>query len=117
MRYRVALSRATLLSLRNEKGIFMDNNRGLLLFSVGCAAGIAGALLWTSKSGRETVAYLRGKAEDGTQTVKDSVNNLSHTVTNAAERGKKAVRHQTENLSAAVEAGKQAYKTAQETTP
>jgi gas vesicle protein len=95
----------------------MDNNRGLLLFGAGCAAGMVGTLLLTSKSGREAVAYLRGKAQEGTQNVKGSVDNLSHAVTNAAERGKKAVRHQTENIGAAVEAGKQAFKAAQETTP
>lgn len=95
----------------------MDNNRGLVLFGVGCAAGMAGVLLLTSKSGRETVAYLRGKADEGTKHVKESVDNLSHAVTDAAERGKKAVRHQAENVSAAVDAGKQAYRAAQETTP
>ena len=95
----------------------MDNNRGLLLFGVGCAAGIAGALLLTSKSGRETVAYLRGKADEGTTNVKESVDSLSHAVTNAAERGKKAVRYQAENISSAVDAGKQAYRASQETTP
>jgi len=95
----------------------MDNNRGLLLFGVGCAAGMVGALLLTSKSGRETVAYLRGKADEGTKNVKESVDNLSHAVTDAAERGKKAVRHQAENVAAAVDAWKQAYRAAQETTP
>ncbi len=95
----------------------MDNNRGLLLFGVGCAVGIVGALLLTSKSGRGTVTYLRTKADEGTKNVKESVDNLSHAVTNAAERGKKAVRYQAENISAAVDAGKQAYRAAQETTP
>jgi gas vesicle protein len=95
----------------------MDNNRGLLLFGVGCAAGVAGALLLTSRSGRDTVAYLRGKADEGTKNVKESVDNLCHAVADAAERGKKAVRHQAENINAAVDAGKQAYRAAQETTP
>jgi gas vesicle protein len=95
----------------------MDNDRGLLCFCIGCAAGVVGAFLLTSKSGRETVKYLRGKADEETENVKQSVDNLSHAVTNAAERGIKAVRHQTENLGAAVEAGKQAYRAAQETTP
>jgi gas vesicle protein len=95
----------------------MDNNRGLLFFCIGCATGMVGAFLLTSKSGCETVKYLRGKADEGTENVKQSVDNLSHAVTNTAERGIKAVRHQTENLRAAVEAGKQAYRAAQETTP
>ena len=95
----------------------MDNDRGLVLFGIGCVAGMVGALLLTSKSGRETMAHLRRKADEGTKNVKDSVDNLSHAIADAAERGKKAVRHQAENISAAVDAGKQAYRTAQETTP
>ena len=84
-----SLPTATLLYLRIAKRkemVMEDNNRGMLLFGFGCAAGIAGTLLLTSRSGRETVAYLRDKAEEGTQTVKDGVDNLSSAVTQAAER-------------------------------
>jgi len=95
----------------------MDNNRGLMYFCMGCATGVAAGMLFTSKSGRETVEYLRSKADEGTKTVKESVDNLSETVTNATNRGIKAVRHQAENLGAAVDAGKKAYQTAKEMTP
>ena len=95
----------------------MDNHRGLLYFCTGCAAGIVAALMLTPKSGPETVEYLRGKADEGTRNVKRNVDDLSHAVTNATARGMKAVRHQTENVGAAVDAGKQAYRAAQETTP
>ena len=95
----------------------MGNNRGLFYFCAGCAAGVAGALLLAPKSGRDTVEYLRAKADEKTRDVKQSVDNLSNAVTGAAERGIKAVRYQAENIGAAVDAGKQAYKAAQETTP
>lgn len=95
----------------------MDNNRGIMYFCMGCATGVAAGILFTSKSGRDTVEYIRSKAEDGTKTVKASVDNLSETVTNAANRGIKAVRHHAENLGEAVEAGKKAYQTAKEMTP
>jgi gas vesicle protein len=95
----------------------MDNNRGLLIFGLGCAAGVAAALMLKSKTGRETVEYLRSKAEEGTQTVKESVDNLSEAVTNAATRGVKAVKYQAENVGAALDAGKKAFKNAQEMTP
>ena len=96
----------------------MDNTRGLLYFCMGCAARtVVTALMFTSKSGRETVGYLRGKAEEGTRTVAQSVDHLSQAVSNATTRGLKAVRHQTENVGAAVEAGKQAFRSAQDTTP
>ena len=95
----------------------MDSDRGLLYFCAGCAAGVVTALILTPKSGPETVEFLRGKADEGTRNVKQSVNNLSHAVADASARGRKAVRHQTENIGAALEAGKQAYRAAQETTP
>jgi gas vesicle protein len=91
----------------------MDNSRGFVGFCLGCAVGTAAALLLTSKSGRDTVEYLRGKVDEGTRNVKESVD----AVTSAASRGMKTVRHQKENAEAAVEAGKQAYMAAQETTP
>ena len=95
----------------------MENNRGFFYFCLGCAVGTVAAVLFTPKSGRETMEYLRRKADEGTDYVKQRVDDVRDAVTDAAERGKKAVRYQTENLGAAVEAGKQAYRTAQETTP
>ncbi len=102
----------------------MDNNRGLLLFGFGCAAGIAATLMFKSKSGQDAVEYLRSKAEEGTKTVLDSVDkvresvdNLSDAVTGAATRGVKAVKYQAENVGAALDAGKKAFKNAQEMTP
>ncbi len=77
-----------------------------------------------SKSGQDAVEYLRTKADEGTKTVKDgvdtvrdSVDNLSEVVTNAATRGVKAVKYQAENVGAALDAGKKAFKAAQEMTP
>jgi gas vesicle protein len=95
----------------------MDNSRGIMYFCMGCATGVAAGMLFNSKSGRDTVKYLRSKADEGTKTVKESVDNHSETGTNATNRGIKAVRHQAENLGAAVDAGKKAYQTAREMTP
>ena len=93
------------------------NNRGLLFFSMGCAAGMAAGILLSSKAGREAVEYLRNKADDGTQTLKEGVDKLSDAVTSAATRGLKTVKYQKENVEAALDAGKKAFKTAQEMTP
>jgi X-X-X-Leu-X-X-Gly heptad repeat protein len=93
------------------------NNRGLLFFSMGCAAAMAAGILLSSKAGREAVEYLRSKADDGTQTLKEGVDKLSDAVTTAATRGLKTVKYQKENVEAALEAGKKTYKTAQEMTP
>ena len=87
------------------------------MFGLGCAAGMAAGMMLTSKSGRDAVDYLRAKADEGTRNLKETVDNLSDTVTKTATRGVKAVRFQTENVAAAVDAGKQAFRAAQEMTP
>jgi len=87
------------------------------MFGLGCAAGIAAALMLKSKPGQDAVEYLRSKADEGAKTVKESVDNLSDAVTGAATRGVKAVRFQAENVGAALDAGKKAFKNAQEMTP
>ena len=87
------------------------------MFGLGCAAGVAATLMIKSKSGQDAVDYLRSKADEGTRVVKESVDNLSDAVTGAATRGVKAVKYQAENVSAALDAGKKAFKSAQEMTP
>ena len=87
------------------------------MFGLGCAAGIAAAFMLKSKSGQKTVRYLRSKADEGAKTVKDSVGSLSDAVTGAAARGIKTAKYQAENVGAALDAGKKAFKNAQEMTP
>ncbi len=91
---------------------------------MGCAAGAIAPVFLIPKSGPETVKYLRRKTEEGTDFlqqgsdyIKQRVGEAGDAVADVANRGKKAVRYQAENIGAAVEAGKQAYKVAQETTP
>jgi len=97
----------------------VENNRGLAYFCLGCGAGAVAAVFLTPKSGPETVEHLRRKAEEGTDYlkqgtdyIKQRIDEASNAVTEVAERGRKAVRYQAESLGAAVEAGKQAYKSA-----
>ena len=68
-----------------------------------------------SKSGAETRDYLRSRAEDGTDYVKRRANDLRDTAAEAIDRSKETIRRQKENLSAAVDAGKQAYREAVKT--
>ena len=95
----------------------MENNRGVLCFCLGCAAGAIAAALFAPKSGRETVEYLSRKADEGTDYAKQRVDDVRDAVIGAVTHAKRVVRYQAENLSAAVDAGEQAYRTAQETTP
>ena len=75
---------------------------------------VAGCMLNSKKGVIET---LRDKAEEKTKNLKQSVDKLSETVTGAASRGLNAVRYEKENLGAALDAGKQAYRAAKEMTP
>jgi gas vesicle protein len=95
----------------------MENNRGLVPFCLGCAVGAVAAVLFAPKSGRETVEYLSQKANEGTDYVKQRVADVRDAATAAVEQGTTAVRSQVENLRAAVDAGQEAYKRAQERTP
>src|ERR1700756_4945710 len=94
----------------------MDNREGLG-FILGCAVG-AGvtAFLLTSRPGRESVRFLREKADEGAKFVKDRAGDLSDAVTNGVAGGMKTARHQTENLVAAVDAGIQAFSDADKAT-
>ncbi len=95
----------------------MDHDRAVV-FLVGCAVGTGiTAFLLTSKSARRSAEFLRATAEDGAQLVKDRTGDLSDAVTNGVAGSIKTVRHQAENLKAAVDAGKQAYREALEATP
>ena len=102
---------------KRKKESNMDNTRGLIVFGLGCAAGIAAGMMLTSKSGRNAVEYLRGKADEGTRAVKENIDNLNEAVIGTASRGIKAAKYQAENVSAALDAGKKAFKAAQEMTP
>jgi len=80
-----------------------------LFFLVGAALGAAAALLLAPRSGAETRKLIAARAREGA----DVVANRSRTVADMAstyiDRGKEALHHQRDQLSAAFEAGKQAY--------
>lgn len=81
-------------------------------FGLGAAVGAAAAVLFAPKPGSETREYLRSKAEDGSDYVKARASDVRDATSHVIERGKRAVQHQTENLTAAVDAGVQAYREA-----
>ena len=86
-------------------------------FGLGAAVGVAVGVLFASRSGSETREYLRSKAEDGTDYVTARASDVRNAASQVIERGKKAVKHQTENLTAAVDAGVKSYQEAVQTTP
>ena len=79
--------------------------------------GVAAAVLLAPKSGPETRKFLRSKAEESADYLATRATDARDTASLAINRGKKAMKHNAENLGAAVDAGVQTYREALETTP
>ena len=86
-------------------------------FGIGAALGAAVAILVAPKSGPETRKVLRSKAEEGTDYLASRASDVRDTAAEAINRGKKVIKQNAENLSAAVDAGVQTYREAVQTTP
>ncbi len=81
-------------------------------FAFGLGLGLAIGVLFAPKSGEETRDMIRGKADEGREFLRRRTEEMRQQAGDLVERGKSAVRTQRDHLSAAVEAGKQAYRDA-----
>jgi gas vesicle protein len=95
----------------------MDDDNKFSYFFLGLGLGVAAGLLFAPKSGPETREMLRSKADEGKEYLKRRSFEVRDQATEAIDRGKSTVSRQRDNLVAAVEAGKQAYREAVTTTP
>ena len=89
----------------------MDKN-GLSAFLLGLGVGVGIGILFAPKSGEETREYLRSKANEGGDLLKQRSSDLKQTAADWVDKSKEALNRQKENLADAVEAGKQAYREA-----
>ena len=105
--------------VREEVLEFFKNGYFLLGLGIGVAAGI----LWAPRAGEETrqlladkagegADYLKSRAQEGTEYVRQRTGDLKQSAADLYERGRSTVTRQKDTLSAAVEAGKQAYREA-----
>ena len=90
----------------------MDEERKLSYFFLGLGVGVAVGILFAPKSGEETREVLRTKAVEGKEFIRQRGERIRETAEDLVERGKGVVNRQRENIAAAVEAGKQAYREA-----
>jgi gas vesicle protein len=88
-----------------------DDNK-LSFFFLGLGLGVAVGVLFAPKSGAETREYLRNRAEEGADYVKRKSVDLKDTATETVERSKQHLQRHKDNLAAAVEAGRSAYRDA-----
>jgi gas vesicle protein len=90
----------------------MDDDNKLSYFFLGLGLGVAVGVLFAPKSGAETRSLLKSKAEEGADYVKRRGVEFRDQAADVLDKGKQTVSRHKENLSAAVEAGKAAYRDA-----
>ena len=90
----------------------MEDENKFSYFFLGLGLGVAVGLLFAPKSGAETRDLIRSKADESKDYLKRRSVELRESANEAIDRGKTAVSRQRDNLAAAVEAGKQAYREA-----
>jgi len=91
----------------------MSENNGaskIAFLLAGMGIGAILALLFAPKSGKETRDYLAQKTEEGRDYVSARGRELRKQAEETVEKAKDVVAKQKEQLSAALEAGKQAYQ-------
>jgi len=87
-----------------------DGGAKVGFFLAGLGIGAVLALLFAPRSGQETRDLIVHKAEEGRDFVVSKTEEIRKQAEDAVEKGRDLVSKQKELLSAALEAGKQAYQ-------
>lgn len=89
----------------------MSDNVGskVSVFLVGLGIGALIGILFAPKSGEETRDYLSSKADEGRDYAQKKARELRERAEDLLERSKEIMSRQRESISAAVDAGKDAY--------
>jgi gas vesicle protein len=90
----------------------MDDNRGLPYFLLGLGLGVAVGMIFAPVSGTEARGAIRNRALEGGEYLRRRSEDLRESATDVVERGRGLVNRQREQFTAAVDAGKQAYREA-----
>jgi gas vesicle protein len=81
-----------------------------LFFILGAFMGAATALLLAPRSGEETRKIIATKAREGADLIANRSREVAEKTTSYVDKGKELLQQQRDQLSAALEAGKQAYR-------
>lgn len=87
----------------------MDKN-GFSSFLLGLGVGVGIGMLLAPKSGSETREFIKNKAGEGADYLKQRGGDIRQTASEWVDKGKEAIHRQRENLGDAVDAGRQAYR-------
>src|SRR6202451_4544909 len=90
----------------------MAENSGAKIsyFLVGLGIGALVGILFAPKSGEETRDHLSQRAEEGKEYAQRKARELRERAEDLVERGKQVASKQKESISAAVDAGREAYQ-------
>jgi gas vesicle protein len=87
----------------------MDKN-GFSSFLLGLGVGVGIGMLFAPKSGEETRKVILDKANEGSDYLKQRSSEFKQTASEWVDKGKEALNRQKDNLSDAMQAGRQAYR-------
>lgn len=90
----------------------MEDNNNLSYFFLGLGLGVAVGLLFAPKSGPETRDLLLTKADEGREYLRRRTEDLRDSAGDLVDKGRSVLAKQKDQMSSAVEAGKQAYRDA-----
>jgi gas vesicle protein len=88
------------------------DNKGLSSFLLGLGVGVGIGMLFAPKSGDETRDFIKNKAGEGGEYLKQRSGDLKQTASGWVDKGKETINRQRSNLNEAMEAGRQAYREA-----
>ena len=90
----------------------MSDNVGskISYFLVGLGIGSLLGILFAPKSGEETREYLASKADEGREYAQRKARELRERAEDLIERSKEIMARQKDSITAAVDAGKEAYR-------
>lgn len=90
----------------------MEDSNRLSYFFLGLGIGVAAGLLFAPQSGEETRDLIKTKADDAADRIRRKSTDLRDTAAETISRSREQVTRHRDNLTAAVQAGKQAYRDA-----
>ncbi len=90
----------------------MADNSKFAYFLAGIGIGTLIGVLFAPKAGDETREYISGKANEGADYLKRKSREVREQATDYVARGKEILDRGRQNLDAAIEAGKHAYREA-----
>ena len=88
----------------------MSNDNEVKCLAVGLGLGVIAGLLFAPRSGEESRQMIESKFREGREYLRDQAGQIADATNDAVDRGARTIRHQKENVEAAVEAGKKAYQ-------